>query len=491
MERSSTSRRDFKSPARTARLRGLSSYRHHLLTLAGVVLGAGIIIGLLPDNAEATRAEPTLLEPAASIALPGGGPAGDITVSDDSSTEEALEGTAATADIGGAATPADWRHVSVRKGDSLSLIFSRNGLTGQELHQVMTLGGDTQALKKILPGSEIRLLLDADGRLHALAHDIGEARTLHVERKDGGGFSANTVERARDTRVTQASGTIQDSLFMAASRSGLSDGLIMELVRIFGWDIDFALDIRQNDRFSVVYEEIYLEGEKLRDGRILAAEFVNRDRLFRAIRHTDAQGRTDYYSPDGKSMRKAFLRSPVDYTRVSSRFSTGRLHPVLNRIRAHKGVDYAAPPGTPVRSTGDGRVISKGVNGGYGNTVIIQHGNRYSTLYAHLSGFARGLKQGDRVSQGQVIGYVGSTGLATGPHLHYEFRVDDIHRDPLKVQFPDAAPVPEKHMADFLEHARPLLGRLDAMQTIASALPPPAQESLNGDPGPVALSSVR
>lgn len=486
MERLSTIRRDFKSPARTARPRSLSLHRHHLLTLAGVILGAGIIVGLLPHSAEATRSEPEiLLDPAVSLPFPEA-PDADLAETDvlpphagpDEPQQQAADATSK-------AQPDDWLRVSVRKGDNMSLIFGRQGLTGRELHEVMSLGGDTQALKRIYPGSEIRLLLDADGRLHALSYDIGEARTLHIERKDGR-FTASTVERALETRVAQASGTIRDSLFMAANRAGLSDGLIMEMVRIFGWDIDFSLDIRQDDRFSVVYEEVYLEGDKLRDGRILAAEFVNRDKVFRAVRYTDAQGRADYYSPDGKSMRKAFLRSPVDYTRVSSRFSTGRMHPVLNRIRAHKGVDYAAPTGTPVRSTGDGRVLSKGPNGGYGNTVIIQHGSRYSTLYAHLSGFARGLKQGDRVSQGQIIGYVGSTGLATGPHLHYEFRVDEVHRDPLKVQFPNAAPVGEKHMADFLDRARPLLAQLDALQAVhASAA------VADGDPDQVALSSVR
>ena len=484
MERLSTSRRDFRSPARTARPRGLSSYRHHLLTLAGVILGAGIIIGLLPDSAEATRSELAPLEPV--IHLPQAS-ADDLPTIAEPHPEAAMDEQATDTPSSQTRPEADWLSVSVRKGDNLSLIFGRNGLTGRELHEIMSLGGDTQALKKIFPGAEIRLLRDADGRLEALSYDIGEARTLYIERTNDG-FSARTIERALETRIAQASGTIKDSLFMAANRAGLSDGLIMELVRIFGWDIDFALDIRQNDRFSVIYEELYLEGEKLRDGRILAAEFVNRDRLVRAVRHIDPNGRADYYSPDGKSMRKAFLRSPVDYTRVSSRFSTGRMHPVLNRIRAHKGVDYAAPPGTPVRSTGDGRVVLKGVNGGYGNTVVIQHGNRYSTLYAHLSGYARGLKQGDRVSQGQIIGYVGSSGLATGPHLHYEFRVDDIHRDPLKVQFPDAAPVPEQHMAEFRERARPLLAQLDAMQAVIAAAS--AAES-DSDRGQVALSAVR
>ncbi len=491
MQRLSTIRRDFKSSDRTRRSRGLSRYRHHLLTCAGIVLGASVIVSLLPHDAEATRAEPeTLLDPVFA-------PSAAVAAADEllAAPLAASEPTLSLTDDRPRLQPEPslaWISAEVRKGDSLSLIFKRHGLTERDLHQIISLGGETRALTKIFPGHEIRLRLDEEGQLQALAYDVGEARTLQVERQqETGGFIAHTIERELDIRTAQASNTIQGSLFVAANRAGLSDGLIMELVRIFGWDIDFSLDIRQDDRFSLVYEEVYLEGEKLRDGRILAAEFVNRGKVFRAVRYTDAQNRTDYYSPDGKSMRKAFLRSPVEYTRVSSRFTTGRMHPVLNRIRAHKGVDYAAPSGTPIKATGDGRVILKGVNGGYGNTVIIQHGNRYNTLYAHLSGFARGLKQGDRVKQGQLIGYVGMTGLATGPHLHYEFRVDDIHRDPLTVQFPDAAPVPAQHLADFRTHTQPLLAQLEAIHAPDGSTAVTAAQAPHEQDDRVALNSSR
>lgn len=475
MERPGTLGRDYKTPIGKKRPR--LAYRNHLLTLAGLVLGAGLIITLLPDDAEATRTTgDAMVEPA--VALGG---------QDEDSASAAATPIMAAMEAGklpierpsldplplietNDATAADeWLRVEVRKGDSLSAIFQRSGFSSRELHEVMALGGDTKALTRIYPGAEIRLLPDADGRLSALAYRLDDVRTLHVNRTEEG-FVTTIEARELEARLAHASGTIQDSLFLAAARAGLTDGVIMELVRIFGWDIDFALDIRQNDRFAVIYEEVFADGSKLRDGRILAAEFENRGRLYRAVGHTDADGRMDYYTPEGKSLRKAFLRTPVDYTRVSSRFNPGRMHPVLNRIRAHNGVDYAAPTGTPVRSTGDGRVVLRGSHGGYGHTVIIQHGSRYSTLYAHLSRFASGLKQGDRVRQGQVIGYVGSSGLATGPHLHYEFRIDDRHHDPLTVKLPDADPLPRQHMADFLMKASPFIAQMDSLRATHLAI---------------------
>jgi murein DD-endopeptidase MepM/ murein hydrolase activator NlpD len=244
--------------------------------------------------------------------------------------------------------------------------------------------------------------------------------------------------------------------------------MTMELAIIFGWDIDFALDIREGDSFSVIYDDLYIEGKPLRHGDILAAEFVNNGTTYRAVRYTDANGHGDYFSPDGKSMRKAFLRTPVAFGRISSYFSTARFHPILNRIRAHKGVDYAAPIGTPVKATGDGKVVFVGTRGGYGNAIELQHGARYSTLYGHLSHFARGLHRGDHVRQGQIIGYVGMTGLATGPHLHYEFRIDGVHRNPLKVQFPDAAPISAQYKQDFVVVSRRLLAQLETVDGISS-----------------------
>ena len=242
----------------------------------------------------------------------------------------------------------------------------------------------------------------------------------------------------------------------------MSDGLIMGLAGIFGWDIDFALDIRQGDSFTVFYEELYLEGEKVGDGNIIAAEFVNNNHTYRAYRYTDSNNKTEYYSPDGKSMRKPFMRTPVDLARISSHFNLRRRHPVLNKIRAHRGVDYAASTGTAIKATGDGKVMHRGKKGGYGNTIILRHGNTYTTLYAHMSKYARKTSVGSRVKQGQIIGYIGSTGLATGPHLHYEFRVNGVHRNPLKVKLPSANPLPDSEMDRYQASIQPMIVQLDA-----------------------------
>jgi murein DD-endopeptidase MepM/ murein hydrolase activator NlpD len=243
----------------------------------------------------------------------------------------------------------------------------------------------------------------------------------------------------------------------------------MELAGIFGWDVDFALDIRSGDRFTLVYEELFLDGKKQRDGNIIAAEFNNRGKTYRALRYTNDEGVSDYFSPDGKSMRKAFIRTPVDFTRISSRFGKRR-HPTLNKMKNHHGVDYAAPRGTPIKAAGDGKLTFVGRKGGYGKTVKIQHGGKYSTLYAHMSRIKPGMRRGKKVRQGQTIGYVGSTGRSTGPHLHYEFRVNGVHRNPLRVRLPDAAPIHAKYKTDFLDKSRSLVARLDELTQTTIAL---------------------
>jgi len=259
-------------------------------------------------------------------------------------------------------------------------------------------------------------------------------------------------------------------LFMAGRNAGMPDGLTMDLAYIFGWDIDFALDVRRGDRFTVIYEKIYQGDQFLRIGNILAAEFVNQKRVYRAVRYTPAQGHSNYFTPQGHSMRKAFLRSPLNFTRISSRFSKRRFNPALHKFRAHKGVDYAAPRGTPIWSTGDGKVSFRGTKGGYGKTVIVGHGTRYSTLYAHLRSYAKGVRNGARIKQGQVIGYVGTTGLSTGPHLHYEFRVNGTHRDPLRVKLPHAKPLPKQELAAFDEHSAAFWSQMDLLERTQVAL---------------------
>jgi murein DD-endopeptidase MepM/ murein hydrolase activator NlpD len=361
-----------------------------------------------------------------------------------------------------------WHTIEIKSGDNLADIFSREGISPQQLYKIMNLGGATHNLTKIYPGQTLRLLTDNESGLIRLEYQIDKMNLLEV-RRTGDDFETSTTYNTPERNITNASGFIDSSLFLAAQKAGLSDNMTMELASIFGWDIDFALDIRKGDKFVVLYDELYLEGEKVGEGHILAATFINQGKTYQAVRYTDESGVTDYYSPDGKNMRKAFLRTPVEYTRISSGFSLGRRHPILNRIRAHKGVDYAAPTGTPVKTTANGKIIFRGKKGGYGNTIIVQHGNKYSTLYGHLSRFKSGLSTGSTIKQGQVIGYVGMTGLATGPHLHYEFRIDGVHHNPLTVKLPGAEPLNKEYLADFRQKAASLIGKLDAILSVQVA----------------------
>lgn len=353
------------------------------------------------------------------------------------------------------------RTVRVANGDSLYGIFLEEGLAVSELIDLLRSGEDAQALKRLRPGQKLEIYVDSEQSVRHLVYQLDEIESLHFFRADGG-FSSERQQAELERRLASVNGEIRDSFYLAAQRAGLSDRLTMETADIFGWDIDFALDVRNGDHFSVIYEELYQPDGTASDGVILAAEFVNRDRTIRALRYEDEGGNAQYYSPEGLSMRKAFLRTPVNFTRISSRFGMRR-HPILHKLRHHNGVDYAAPRGTPVLATGDGRVTFASRKGGYGKTVILKHGAAYTTLYAHLSGFAKGLRKGNVVEQGQIIGYVGSTGLATGPHLHYEFRVRDRHRDPLKVKLPEAPPIASKYKADFLDRTGELVARLEHM----------------------------
>ena len=348
--------------------------------------------------------------------------------------------------------------IKIKKGDSLSSLFSKRKLN-KELHSIMQLGKSVQELKSIYPGQKLHFhFLEQD--LVGIELETSVNRRLKISKQDDN-YYAEEIVRNFETRIQVASSTIEDSLFLAGKRAGLSAALIMELANVFGWDIDFALDIRTGDQFSVVYEEKYLDGDKIKDGTIIAAEFVNAGKRYRAARYTNSKGETDYYSDDGRSMRKPFLRTPVDFARISSRFNLRRKHPILNKIRAHKGVDYAASTGTPIKASGDGKVIYRGTKGGYGRTIIIRHGGTYSTLYAHMHKYARSTQVGKRIKQGQVIGYVGKSGLATGPHLHYEFRVNGVHRNPLTVKLPDAKPLPKSEIARFKSATADQFAQLD------------------------------
>jgi murein DD-endopeptidase MepM/ murein hydrolase activator NlpD len=349
--------------------------------------------------------------------------------------------------------------VVVRRNDTMDQLFRRLELNLADLASLRSLPELRSQVDRLKPGEMLRFM-HRDGELVGLERKLSDSETLKVIR-DADGFSTNVLENPLEVRTRTASGTISSSLFHATAEARLSDRIAFEVAEIFQYDIDFALDIQQGDRFTVMYEELYQDGELLRTGNVLAAKFVNNGREYRAVRFVDSAGRAEYYTPEGKSLRKAFMRAPVQFSRISSRFNLSRKHPVLNRIRAHKGVDYAAATGTPVRAAGDGKVRFVGQKGGYGNVIELEHGSNVVTVYGHLSRFAKGLRPGQRVELGKVIGYVGQTGLATGPHLHYEYRVRGTHKNPQTVPLPDAAPIAESERDDFLVTTAGLVNVLD------------------------------
>lgn len=351
--------------------------------------------------------------------------------------------------------------VEVRSGDNLSLIFNRAGLSARDVHEVSQSSEHSDILARLHPGYRLTFDLDDEQRLQSLEVRRSALESFYFTRADTG-FNGSHERRTPQTSQAFKEATINDSLFLAAQRGGIPTNLTMELADIFGGVIDFLLDTRAGDSFNVLYEERYLDGEFIGNGPILAAQFVNRGQTYTAVRYTDATGKVSYFNPEGESMRKAFLRNPVDFVRISSGFNPNRRHPILNTIRAHKGTDYAAPTGTPVVAAGDGRVTWAARNGSFGNLVVIQHNGRFETKYAHLDAYARGISNGSRVKQGQVIGYVGMTGGATGPHLHYEFLIDGVHRDPRTVHnlLPKAESIPAAEMANFRQQTQLILADL-------------------------------
>jgi murein DD-endopeptidase MepM/ murein hydrolase activator NlpD len=354
----------------------------------------------------------------------------------------------------------------VKRGDTLEMLFRRNGLSLTDLAAIVALPDAGGALKLLKPGDRLEIA-HHDGEVLSLRRELDDIKLLSIARQESG-FAASTIEREVDIRVTSAHGEITSSLFEAGAAAGISDRTTMDMAGIFEWDIDFIQDVRDGDTFTVVYEELWRDGVKLRDGDIVAAEFVNQGKSFRAARFRDESGRNGYYTPDGRSVRKAFIRAPLNFTRISSNFNPSRRHPVLNTIRAHRGVDYAAPSGTPIRAAGDGKVLFRGTQGGYGNTVILQHGGNITTLYGHMSRFGNA-RVGARVNQGDVIGYVGSSGLATGPHLHYEYRVNGAHRNPRTVSLPPADPIGAEQQAAFRAATEPVWRQLDSYAHAAPA----------------------
>lgn len=360
--------------------------------------------------------------------------------------------------------------VKVRKGDSLYSILRARGISGSVVPALLSGGDHGKRLQLLRPGQGLDLHLDAAGSLARMDYRI-DALTTVSYRRDESGFDSALTTLELERRKAHTTGSITSSLFLDGRRAGLTDRQVMQIAEIFGWDVDFAHDIRKGDRFTVVYEELLHKGKLIRSGDILAAEFVNRGKVLRAVRFVDPKGRAQYFTPEGLGMRKAFLRSPVKFGRISSRFNLRRRHPVLHKIRAHRGVDYAARRGTPIMATGEARVEFVGGKRGYGKTIVLRHaGGNYTTLYAHMQKFARGMRAGKSVRQGEVIGYVGSSGLATGPHVHYEFRVRGNHKDPLKVKLPKSLPISPKLRRAFRNQTHKLIAMLDVYSTTSVAM---------------------
>jgi murein DD-endopeptidase MepM/ murein hydrolase activator NlpD len=442
----------------------------HLLAASGIAALLSLALLVFPSSeVEAKRTNLALdLEmptdqdvqqdaPEAAQATP------ETAVSPFAQIEEGQEQTQETAKAQAKPAPAtdpNHREITVAKGDTLSTLFEKVGLSATTLQEVMASDKQARQFTRLQAGQVLQFELTADGQLKQMHSKLSDLEAISLA-KTADGFSFSREVSKPNVRNAYAHGVINSSLSSSAARAGLSHNLTMDMANIFGYDVDFAQDIRKGDEFDVVYEQKVVNGKPVGTGNILSARFTNRGKTYTAVRYTNKQGNTNYYTAEGNSMRKAFIRTPVDFARISSMFSMGRKHPILNKIRAHKGVDYAAPRGTPIKATGDGKVLLAGRRGGYGNTVIIQHGDTYRTLYGHMQGFAKGIKTGGSVKQGQVIGYIGTTGLSTGPHLHYEFQVNGVHVDPLGQKLPMADPIAKSEKQRFMQQSQPLMARMD------------------------------
>ncbi len=438
----------------------LPRYSFLLLALGGAVLAIVLIIYWIEFNpAQATQSTSPVrdgtLSPnnpqwiARSLDLPKTAPQSRSTPDTNSLVE----------------SPA-WHDVVIKPGNTLSELFSNLGIY-RDLPQLTTIEGAHEWLSRLFPGQSLRFELH-DRQLKTLIIERSPLQQGHFVRA-GDHFDFYETHREIDRRLAYAIGTIEHSLFQAGHDAGLSDQLVLQLAQIFRWDIDFNLDPRKGDQFALVYEVLLVDGEPFDEGNILAAEVHMRDTVFRALRYPIADEDAHYYTPDGRSLRRPFLRAPLTFTRISSKFSLTRKHPILGYTRAHRGVDYAAPTGTPIKAAGDGKVDFAGWKGGYGNTIVLAHANDYTTLYGHLSRFARGIRTGKRVRQGQTIGYVGSTGLSTGPHLHYEFRINGVHQNPLTVKLPGSPPLPLDQREAFRRATSQVLAQLETISRLQIA----------------------
>lgn len=355
-----------------------------------------------------------------------------------------------------------WREERIQRGDTIATLLERLDVSDEDIANFLQSARNTKGIRQLVPGRAVRAKTSDDGELLALRYLSSSDNMLAVEKKDGS-FLANDQAIPLETRILMKSGEIRSSLFGATDAANIPDNIAVQLADVFSSDIDFHQDLRKGDRFTVVYESLYHKGEPVKTGKVLAAEFVNQGKTYRAVYFQDREGRGGYYTPDGKNLRKAFLRSPLEFSRITSGFTNARYHPVLKEWRAHKGIDYGAPIGTRVKATADGIVEFVGKQGGYGNMISIKHQGQYSTVYGHLSGFAKGLHKGSKLNQGDVIGFVGMTGLATGPHLHYEFKVGSIQRNPLSIALPTAFPIAAPYKNDFSRQTKQMQAHLDML----------------------------
>ncbi len=364
------------------------------------------------------------------------------------------------------------REVGIRQGDTLSALLARMGVNDGSVLSFLQNDRKVAILfRQLVPGKVLTVKVNPQGDLQSLGFPLnGDRNSALTILRTPDGFTTNTQEISYEKSVVQQTAVIRHSLFGAADAAGIPDSVASQLADIFGGDIDFHRDLRKGDRFSVIYEMASHMGKPLRIERILAAEFINDNKTYRAFWYQDQSGASGYYGDDGRSLRKAFLRSPLEFSRITSGFSSARYHPVLKETRAHKGIDYGAPTGTRVRATGDGIIKLAGVQGGYGKMVMIRHASDKTTVYGHLSAIPSVIKKGQRVYQGDIIGYVGATGIATGPHLHYEFRVSGVHRNPLTVALPEATPMPQASLAAFRSHAECLMAQMDTIRDVQLVL---------------------
>jgi murein DD-endopeptidase MepM/ murein hydrolase activator NlpD len=337
-----------------------------------------------------------------------------------------------------------WQIDQIRRDDTLGSLFKRMNIHDEDAIKVLTTDPRADAINtQLIPGHSIKTKTNSAGKLLQLTYEVDNETSLTVQLTPNG-YTVSTQKLSLNIRRVLKSVTIVNSLFGATDAAGIPDQIALQLADIFSSEIDFNEDLWPDDKFNVIYEAYYNAGELIKTGNILAVEFTNKGKTYQAVRFGGAEGKFAYYTPEGKSLHKSFLRSPVEFTRISSTFSTGRYHPILHRMRAHQGVDFAAPQGTRVKASGEGVVDFVGKKGGYGNVIVLKHKNGFSTVYGHLSAFAKGLRKGLKVAQSDIIGFVGMTGLATGPHLHYEFLVGKVHHDPLSVALPTSIPIDEK-----------------------------------------------